>query len=384
MAVSVGHIARIIEEKAPKSWAAEWDNVGLLVGDYAQKVDKVLVALDGTRDVVEEAEGVGAQLIVAHHPLMFTPLKNLRDDNRQARIPLALLRSHIAYYAAHTNLDQSEFSPSLSLAKLVGVSRPELLDSTAEQLYKIATFVPVADAEVLRKKLAQAGVGKGFASGDHGECYEECFFQVQGQGMFRATVGADPAVGRVGELTQVDEIRLESIVEERYLSRAVRTLQKDHPYEEPAFDVIKQETPGRLHGYGAVGELAEAVPLGVLWTEFLEKLPGYLGREYDISAVRVTGDFGQPIRKVAVANGSAGSFLPAVLGRGADLFITGDLSYHQVLDALEEGIAVIEMGHFLSEIPMMQSLRDFLTQRKELAQVEWVMSRKNKGLWERI
>ncbi|MDR2736774.1 MAG: Nif3-like dinuclear metal center hexameric protein [Gracilibacteraceae bacterium] len=384
MAVSVGSIAQAVEEKAPRSWAEEWDNAGLLVGSYAQQVDKVLMVLDGTQEVVEEAVEVGAQLIMAHHPLMLKPLQNLRKDNRQARLPLALLQNHIAYYAAHTNLDQSEFSSSLNLANLAGVIQPELLSETAEQVYKIATFVPVADAETLRLSLARAGVGKGFASGAHGECYEECFFQVQGQGMFRAAEGADPAVGQVGELTRVEETRLESIVTERNLKRAVRVLLQEHPYEEPAYDVIRQETPGQSHGYGAVGELLEPMPLGVFWEEFLRKLPGLFAQDYDLSAVRVTGDMRQRIRKIAVANGSAGSMLPKALARGADLFITGDLSYHQVLDALEEGMAVIELGHFLSEIPMIQSLRDYLAVRKEMSQVEWVISQKNKGLWARI
>ncbi|MCL1790530.1 MAG: Nif3-like dinuclear metal center hexameric protein [Peptococcaceae bacterium] len=381
MAVSVGSIVQAVEEKAPRSWAEEWDNPGLLVGSYAQQVDKVLVALDGTQAVVEEAVEIGAQLILAHHPIMLKPLQNLRKDNRHARLPLALLQNQIAYYAAHTNLDQSEFSSSLDLVRLAGVVQPALLSETGEQLYKIATFVPVAEAEALRISLARAGVGKGFAGGEHGECYEECFFQVQGQGMFRATDGADPAVGEVGELTRVEETRLESIVTQRNLKRAVRVLLQEHPYEEPAYDVIKQETPGQPHGYGAVGELLEPMPLGVFREDFLGRLPGLFTRDYDLSAVRVTGDMSQRIRKIAFANGSAGSMLPQALAQGADLFITGDLGYHQVLEALEEGMAVIELGHFLSEISMMQNLQEYLSMRKELTQVDWVMSKKNVGLW---
>jgi len=384
MAASVGLIAQIIEEKAPRTWAENWDNCGLLVGSFAQPVHKALLTLDVTPDVVEEAAEQGVQLIVAHHPLLFKPLKNLRSDNRSALLPLTLFQRGISYYAAHTNLDQSELSSGWTLARAIGLVHPEILAPAAEKIYKLVIFVPRDDAEGLRQVLAKAGAGKGFASGEHGDCYEECFFQVDGQGMFRPTAGAEPALGEIGKLNRVPEVRLECIVMEKYLSRTLKAMLQAHPYEEPAYDLIALENKGRRHGYGVIGEVAVRGTLSDFWQNFCRELPGLFHQNYDLSAVRLTGDKNRTVRKVAIANGSAGALLAPALAQGADVFVTGDLGYHDILEALEAGMAVIELGHFLSEIPMIQNLKAYLEGRQELAGLEWVLSQKNRGVWAKM
>jgi dinuclear metal center YbgI/SA1388 family protein len=393
MSVSVGQVEQSIEKIAPLTWAEEWDNPGLLVGSSAQQVFKILLSLDPTLEVVDEAIKEKADLIVSHHPLLFKPIKNLRMDNQAARIPLALFRNGISLYAAHTNLDQSVFSSALTFGRLLQLEKTEFLQFTsAEKLVKIVTFVPEEQAEEVRKALAAAGVGAGITDGEHSENYSDCFYQTKGEGMFKPLAGSAPVIGQVGELTRVAEIRLESIVEERAVNRAVKALHRAHPYEEPAYDLIPLNNTGKKRGYGVIGYLPEPMALSDFWEQFLKLLAINLlpaspdirifPRQYDFSSVRLAGDPGHKVRKIAILNGSGNSFVPKALSKGADLYITGDIDYHGVLDALAGGMAVAELGHFLSEIPMIQSLYAYLRKDKTFQDVELVMSTANKVPWE--
>lgn len=387
MAVSVGQVEQLIEKAAPRSWAEEWDNPGLLVGSSAQKVNKILLALDVTREVVDEAVKEKADLIVAHHPLMFKPLKNLRIDNPGALLPLSLFRSGISFYAAHTNLDQSELSSSRTFSRLLGLEQTEYLDVTsAEKLIKIVTFVPEDQVEAVRHALAAEGVGSGITAGEHSDNYVECFYQSRGEGMFKALPGAEPVIGDIGELTRVPEIRLESIIEERALAKAVKALHRAHPYEEPAYDLIPLKNTGKLRGYGMLGRLPEPMSVGDLLEKFLAVLktnsPCTCGT-YDFSSVRIAGNLSRKVKKVAISNGSGGSFVQKAIFKGADLYITGDIDYHSVLDSLEADMAVCELGHFLSEIPMIQSLYDYLQRDKTMNEVQIILSSTNKIPWEK-
>ena len=262
---------------------------------------------------------------------------------------------------------------------MLGLQQVEYLDNTTEKLIKIITFVPEKEVEAVRTALAAEGVGAGITAGEHSENYVECFFQTKGEGMFRALKGAEPVIGNIGELTKVTEIRLESIVEERSLARAVRALHKAHPYEEPAYDLIPLLNLGKSRGYGTIGYLPEPVSLGELWEKFLDRLGKNLG--YDLSSVRLAGDMNRKIKKIAISNGSGSSFVQKAVSKGADIFVTGDIDYHGVLDSLEAGMAVGELGHFLSEIPMIQSLHDYLRGHKTMNDVEIVISSTNKVSW---
>jgi dinuclear metal center YbgI/SA1388 family protein len=342
-------------------------------------------------EVVDEAIQEKADLIIAHHPLMFKPLKNLRMDNQGALLPLTLFRNGISFYASHTNLDQSSLSSSQTFSNLLGLEQTEYLEITsAEKLIKIVTFVPEKEVEVVRQALAKEGVGSGITVGEHSDSYVECFYQTQGEGMFRALSGAEPTIGNIGELTRVSEIRLESIVEERALGRVVKALHRAHPYEEPAYDLIPLKNTGKRRGYGMIGYLPEPQSVGELWQKFLDKshngecsnskkiFPNIID---DFSSVRVAGDRKRKVKKLAISNGSGGSFVQKAIFKGADLYITGDLDYHGVLDSLEAGMAVIELGHFLSEIPMIQSLYDYLRKDETMNEVQIVISSKNKTPW---
>jgi len=412
MSVSVGQIEQFIEKIAPRSWAEEWDNSGLLVGSSAQQVYKILLSLDVTMEVIEEAAKEKADIIVCHHPLMFKPLKNLRADNPAALMPLALFRNGISCYAAHTNLDQSVLASSRTFAGLLGLQKTEFLQVTSsEKLIKIVTFVPDEQVEEVRRALAAEGVGSGITDGEHSDNYADCFYQTKGEGMFRPLAGSEPVLGEIGELTRVAETKLESIFEEKYLGKVVKALHRAHPYEEPAYDLIPLLNSGKKRGYGMIGYLPEPMTLGDLTDEFLNllaantltdglstSLPGkktasnlyspdkkvrIFPYDTDLSSVRIAGDFKRKVRKIAIANGSGGSFVQKALFKGADLYITGDIDYHAVLDAQEGGMAVLELGHFISEFPMIQSLHDYLRNDKTFEDVELVLSSTNKVPWKR-
>lgn len=390
MAVSVGQVEQLIEKIAPRSWAENWDNPGLLVGSSAQKVNKILLTLDLTLEVIDEAVQEKAGLIVAHHPLMFKPLKNLRIDNQGALLPLALFRNGISFYAAHTNLDQSILSSSEIFSRILGLEKTEYLEVTSsEKLIKIVTFVPEEQVEEVRKVLAAEGVGSGITDGKHSANYSDCFYQTKGEGMFKALDGADPTIGNIGELTRVAEIRLESIVEDKSLGRVVKALHKAHPYEEPAYDLIPLKNVGKQRGYGVIGYLPEPLPVGELWEKFLGILNNnesgnkIFPASYNLSSIRIAGDLNKKVKKIAISNGSGSSFVQKAIFKGADLFITGEIGYHDVLDSLEAGMAVGELGHFLSEIPMIQSLYEYLRSGKMMDDVQIVLSSKNIVPWKK-
>lgn len=376
MSVAVDQVAQMIEKAAPKAWAETWDNVGLLVGSGAAKVNKILLTLDGTPEVVREAVEMGAQLIVAHHPLIFEPLKNLRADNRAAEVPIRLLRQDIAYYAAHTNLDQSGLSSSRMIGQGLSLQEMEILAPTGKEgFYKLVVFVPPEAEEEVRKALAREGAGKypadGEAGGGH---YEECFFAAQGTGMFRALPGADPYIGAPGELTKTPEIRLESIVAEAAVGRVIRALRRAHPYEEPAYDIIPLHSLGQQRGYGVIGRLQTPLPLKEL-AAALAQLPFFQGQEREVrGAIRVAGNAERSVKKVAILNGGGGSFVRKALFKGAEVLLTGDVDHHAALEALAAGMAVVDMGHYYSETPMLHSLAAHLRQESALRQTEILLS----------
>jgi len=281
MAVTVGLVAQLIEKIAPKYWAEDWDNVGLLVGSGSKPIERILLTLDCTLDVVEEAKECGAQLIVAHHPIIFRPLKNLRADNAAAQVPLRLLQHEISYYAAHTNLDQSIISSSRVLGDLLELEKMELL----ERVYE-----------------------------------------------------ANPS-RNIGE--------------------------------------------ERERGYGVCGYLRHPKQLGVLWKGFLDRLEqsGVYSQAYKHTGIRLAGSVESEVRKVAIVNGSGGRFVQKALFKGNDLLITGDVDHHAVLDALDGGMAIGDLGHFLSEAPMLRKIYDYLAAEKSLQEIEIRVSSVNRSPW---
>lgn len=345
MSVSVKQLISAIEDLAPPQLAEEWDNVGLLVGSYSNKVSRVLLALDVTEEAVEAAVARGCNLIIAHHPVVFRPLKALRTDLPQGRVLEKLIRAGISVYAAHTNWDKCQSGTSRRLAELLGLRNISVLKPMGKfKSYKLLVYVPESHREALFLALSAAGAG-------HIGDYSHCSFYAQGTGTFMPLAGANPYIGRVEELTHVEEVRLEMIVPEEKLPAVLESLKSAHPYEEVAYDVLLLHDVGQPYGLGCVGELAP--PLS--WPEF-----GSLLRSL-FPAARVAGRIQAPVRRVAVCGGAGGEMHHLAHAAKAEVLVTGDVGHHQALEAEALGIAVVDAGHYATEAYLLQDWHALLT-----------------------
>ncbi|MEL6772425.1 MAG: Nif3-like dinuclear metal center hexameric protein [Bacteroidota bacterium] len=350
---TVSDIAAALEAWAPRGMAADFDNVGLLVGDAAREVSGVLVALDLTPAVVSEAQKQGAELIVTHHPLLFKPQRRVVASDPVGALVLRLAESGIAYYAAHTNLDAAPAGVSFALAEQLGVRDGRMLVPQDDALVKLVTFVPNDAAEAVHAAMAEAGAGR---IGD----YEACAFTSSGRGYFRPTERANPAIGTAGgPLEAVDEVRLEVEVMRWDLGRVVAALKAAHPYEEVAYDVFALEKPATRAGYGVIGTLPTPIPLA----DFLAIVRARL----NAGALRYAGDDTAMVSKVAVCGGSGSRFISHALRAGADAYVTADVTYHTFFDVLDlEGtptMALIDAGHYETERVTERILVDYLAER---------------------
>lgn len=349
---TVRAITDVLEAWAPPGSKLSFDRVGLQVGDPEREVGAVLVALDLTPGVVDEAEARGAGLIVTHHPLLFKPLERLVPTDFVSGLALRLAERGIAYYAIHTNLDAAPGGVSFALAEQLGLEDVRFLDPVREALVKLVTFVPEDHAEAVRAALAEAGAGR---IGD----YEACAFTSLGTGFFRPGEGADPHTGERGALSSAQEVRVEVEVHRWDLGRVVGAMKRAHPYEEVAYDVYAVEQPSTRAGLGAVGVLPEAEPLRAFLARVAERL--------EAGALRYVGDDRAGVRTVAVCGGSGSSLIPQALAAGADAFVTADVTYHTFFEPLAPDgaprMALVDAGHYETERITERLLVDHLAER---------------------
>ena len=336
-------------------WAESWDAVGLVCGDRAGPVDRVLLAVDAVPATVAEADEFGAQLLITHHPLLLTPVHGIPADDPKGALVHRLVRSGIAHLVAHTNADVADPGVSDALADRLGLRDVRPLQPQPETpLDKLVVFVPTAEAQRLIDALAAAGAG---ALGN----YDRCAWTTQGTGTFRPLGGATPAVGEVGRVEQVDETRVEMVVPAARRAAVIAALRATHPYEEPAFDLLAQSPLPSRRGTGRVGELAAAVPLREFVRHAAEALPS------TVWGVRAAGDPDRTVRTVAVCGGSGGSLAEAARAAGADAYLTADLKHHSAVEAVTErgghGMALVDAAHWATEAPWLDAVAARLGQR---------------------
>lgn len=349
MAAKCGDIFKIIEEMAPGRLAESWDNSGLQVGDAAAEVHRVLLALDVDLAVAREAREKGAELIVCHHPLLLKPLKNVNLAHPSGKLLGFLIKNDITVYAAHTNLDLAAGGVNAALAERLGLRDLAVLRQTGRERYlKLAVFIPSGHLEAVRDAVAEAGAGW---IGN----YSHCTFATPGTGTFMPRAGSDPYLGRTGELEQVEETRLETIVPAGKLKAVLQAMLQAHPYEEVAYDLYLLENEGPARGLGLVGTLPEELSLG----EFARRVKSALG----LTGLRFGGRPDSPVRKVAVCGGSGAELWPDALKAGADTYVTSDLKYHPAQDMLAAGLNFVDAGHYGSEAAVLASLQDYLGRR---------------------
>jgi len=339
MPVKCWTIVAALERLAPRSLAAGWDNVGLLVGDPEQEVATLLVALDVTPQVAELAVAEGVDMIVAHHPLILKSLNAIRTDTPQGRTLATLLSAGIAVAAAHTNLDAAAGGVNDALAARLGLTglRPLVVDGR-ERLLKLAVFVPEDHVENVRQAIAAAGAG-------HIGNYSHCTFQVAGTGTFLPLEGTNPFLGEQGKLEYAAEYRLETILPEAAAPRVIDAMVRAHPYEEVAYDLYAMENPGREFGLGRIGRLASPEPFAA----FAARVKAALG----LDRLRVAGPTDREVATVAVCGGNGANLITAAAG--ADVFVTGDVKSHEALEAAALGLTLVDAGHFATERPAVET-----------------------------
>ena len=336
-----------LESLAPLSYQEDYDNSGLIVGHSDQEVSQALISLDCTEAIVDEAITACCQVIISHHPIVFRGLKKLNGKNYVERTVIAAIKNDIAIYAIHTNLDNVSEGVNKKIAEKIGLENCTALLSKEGTLQKLVTFCPVKNAEAVRNALFRAGAG---AIGK----YDECSFNVEGTGTFKANEGSNPFVGNIGERHNESETRIEVIFPSRLQTKVVASLKEAHPYEEIAFYIHSLENVQAGVGSGLVGELKESITE----KQLLETLKSSFG----LSLIKHTRFLEKPVRKIAVCGGAGIFLLPNAIATGAAVYITSDIKYHEYFDA-DERILLADIGHYESEQFTIELLTDFL-QRK--------------------
>ncbi len=350
-------LVHIMERLAPPGLAEEWDNSGWQVGDPGAEVQKVLLALDVTREVVEEAEKYGAQLIISHHPMLLKGIKSVCRDNPAGSLLYRLIQTGIGVYAAHTTLDCAEGGVNDVLARILGLEQIEVLQPLQyQQLLKLVVFVPVSHADAVREALGRAGAG-------YIGNYSHCTYNLKGIGTFCPLEGTSPFIGTVGRLEQVEEVRIETIIKKQQSGRVLQAMFEAHPYEEVAYDLYPLVNKGAVHGLGRIGRLPQAVTLAELAGIVQEVLHG--------SCLRYGGTSHTMVQRVAVCGGSGGDLWALAQKKDADVLVTGDVRYHTARDMLTAKMCFIDAGHFATERVVLPALRKKLN--AILAQAGYVL-----------
>lgn len=340
-------IISFLENKFPLSSQASFDNCGVQVGNVQQSLNGVLICLDCTEDVIEEAIEVGANLIIAHHPLIFKSLKSITGKNYVERILLKAIENKIVIYGIHTNLDHHLNGVNAEIARRLNVVNTRILLPSEYSLHKISVYVPIAHKEQVLNAMFNYGAGS------VGE-YSECSFTSIGVGTFLPGKNSNPYIGNIGVREEVEETKLEVIVSKHNLTKVIHAMIDSHPYEEVAYDVYKLENENLFEGTGMIGELEN--PMDEL--TFLAKIK----QVFHCSVIRHTNLTGKKIKNVAFCGGSGSFLLKNAISQKADIFITGDFKYHEFFDA-EDRIVIADIGHYESEQFTSQLIYSILTEK---------------------
>lgn len=349
-------LIKVIEEKYPTNLAYDWDNVGLLVGDWDSEINKVLVSIEANEKLIEEAIKNDIDLIVTHHPFIFSKIKRITTSELKGKLIHKLIKNDIAIYSMHTNFDIANEGLNDYFMSLLGIEKSEILDVTySEQLYKLAVYVPKDYADTVRLKMCEAGAG--FIGN-----YSHCSFNIDGKGTFMPKEGTNPFIGAINSLETVEEIKVETVVPKKVLNSVLNEMLKSHPYEEVAYDLYKIENKGEVFGLGRIAKLDKKMNL--------EELAQLVKEKLNMNYIRVVGDLNSDITKIAVVTGSGSSYVKDAKKSGAQVLITGDLKYHEAQDALDIGMNIIDCGHFESEYIFKDIMKEFLDEKVDLKVVQ--------------
>jgi dinuclear metal center YbgI/SA1388 family protein len=331
--MKVKDITEYLESLAPRAYQESYDNAGLLTGEPSQEVTGVLATLDCTEEVIQEAIDGGMNMVVAHHPIIFKGLKKLTGSNYVERTILKAIRSNIAIYAIHTNLDNIHTGVNRKIGEKIGLKNLRILLPKKDTLSKLVTFAPAENAGAVLQALYDAGAGQ---IGN----YKNCSFSIEGTGTFTPNTQANPHIGKPNELETVKEQRVEVLFSSHLEGRILGALKKAHPYEEVAYYLTTLTNENQEVGSGMIGELEQPMePIA-----FLRRLKSSM----NLNTIRHTQLLDKKVKKVAICGGSGSFLLSHAIKNGADFFVTADFKYHEFFDA-DGKIAIADIGHYESE-----------------------------------
>jgi len=347
MQTKIKDVTFCLEALAPRALQESYDNAGLLTGQQDTTVTSILVSLDCTEAVIDEAIALGSNLVVAHHPIIFKGLKKLTGQTYVERTIIKAIKHDIAIYCAHTNLDNVHNGVNSKIAERLDLVNTRILSMSSDTLAKLVTFVPAEHLEKVTAALHEAGAGQ---IGN----YKNCSFQVGGTGVFEPNDDAKPFVGKTGQLEKVSEVRVEVLLPTWRENAVVAALRRSHPYEEAAYYLSRVVNQNQEAGAGLIGETKVAEePIA-----FLERLK----KQMNAKVIRHTAPINRPIKTVAVCGGSGSFLLGEAISQGADVFVSADFKYHEFFDA-DGRIIIADVGHYESEQFTKDLFKEVLSQK---------------------
>lgn len=344
--LTIKDITTYLEQMAPPAYQESYDNAGLICGQGATNVTGILISLDCTEDVVEEAIRKKANLIIAHHPIVFRGLKRLNGNNYVERTVIKAIRNDVAIYAIHTNLDNVHTGVNRRICEKIGLQNLKILSPRTDTLSKLVTFIPEEHTEPVMAALHQAGAGN---IGN----YRNCSFRQSGTGTFEPGEDADPFIGTANQMEFVEETRAELIFPAFLEKKIVQALKQAHPYEEVAYYITRLTNENQEVGAGMTGELDTALEPMAFLKSLKEKM--------NLVSVRYTRPV-REIKKVAVCGGSGSFLLSEAIRSGADAYISADFKYHEFFDA-DGHLMIADIGHYESEVFTKELLKEVLTKK---------------------
>lgn len=351
--MKIGDILDTLERFAPLSFQDSFDNAGLQVGLTKVEATGVLLCLDVTESVIDEAIGLGYNLIISHHPLIFKPVKSITGKNYVERCIMKAIQHNITIYSAHTNLDNILNGVNHKIAEMLNMRNLKVLHPSTDCLMKLVTFVPVNDFQKLQRALFAIGCG-------HVENYDSCSFYNEGVGTFRALEGANPYVGEVHEFHKEPEIRLETTFYSYMKDLVIRTLLENHPYEKPAYDIISLYGLDTSVGSGLVGDVECIDAVAFL---------NIVKEQFGVARLGYSGNLNRNIKRVAICGGAGAFLINDAMRENADVFITGEIKYHEFCGN-EDKIILAEIGHYESEQFTQDLLLDFLREKLDIGNIK--------------
>lgn len=340
-------IIQQLEALAPPKYQESYDNSGLLIGNKEMDISSAMICLDSIEEVLDEAIAKGCNLIIAHHPILFSGIKKINGSNYIERVILKAIKNDLAIYAIHTNLDNVFQGVNHKIAEKIGLKNLEILQPKAEKLKKLVFYAPVKQVESIKSALFKLGAG---SIGN----YDSCSFKVEGEGSFRANDQANPHVGKLGQMHREPECRVEMLYPIHLENKLILALLDAHPYEEVAYDLFPITNKWNKLGSGMIGDLPESIE----GMKFLKSLKSSLA----VELIRHTEMHKEKVKKIALCGGSGSFLLQEAIAKNADVFISADFKYHQFFDA-DGRICIADVGHFESEQFTMELIQEYLQEK---------------------